>query len=110
WPCWARKFEKAMLKHAACAAAISSSGFVPFSFSKRVANEKGVPLSTPLVVSISPSPPRRFPRHVPAPVRSIAAMTILDLLWLNLIRNRPGSVPDPATFSFFHYARQDREN
>jgi hypothetical protein len=28
-----------MVKHPACAAAISSSGLVPFSFSKRVLNE-----------------------------------------------------------------------
>src|SRR5262244_4577311 len=36
-PC--RPKASAMVKHPACAAAISSSGLVPFSFSKRVLNE-----------------------------------------------------------------------
>src|SRR5436190_17447396 len=50
-----------MLKHAACAAAMSSSGFVPGPFSKRVVNEYCVSLSTPLAVEIVPLPCLRSP-------------------------------------------------
>jgi hypothetical protein len=34
WPAWLRMFASAMVKQAACAAAISSSGFVPAPSSK----------------------------------------------------------------------------
>ena len=48
--------ESAMEKHAAWAAAINSSGFVPGVFSNRVANEYGVLLSTPLAPDTAPFP------------------------------------------------------
>jgi len=37
-PVFSRSADNAMLRQAACAAAINSSGFVPFVPSKRVAN------------------------------------------------------------------------
>src|ERR1700678_1406808 len=52
-----------MVKHPACAAAISSSGFVPFSFSKRVLKEYGVAASTPESVERLPLPSRPVPLH-----------------------------------------------
>src|SRR5580698_912841 len=51
----------AMVKHPACAAAINSSGLVPFSFSKRVRNEYGVSASTPESVERVPLPARPVP-------------------------------------------------
>ena len=63
-----------MLKHAACAAAINSSGFVPFAFSKRVAKVKGVSCNTPLVLPIFPEPLLRSPCQVPEAVRSMPAI------------------------------------
>src|SRR5678815_140873 len=64
-----------MLKHAACAAAISSSGLVPFAFSKRVANVNGVLVRTPLAgASMVPLPCLRLPCQVPDALRWIAAM------------------------------------
>src|SRR6202453_4278843 len=52
-----------MVKHPACAAAISSSGLVPFSFSKRVLKEYGVAASTPESVERLPLPSRPVPLH-----------------------------------------------
>jgi hypothetical protein len=48
----------AIVKHPACAAAFSSSGLMPFSFSKRVRNEYGVCASTPESVVSVPLPAR----------------------------------------------------
>src|SRR5471032_2796234 len=48
--------ENAIEKQPACAAAMSSSGFVPTPFSKRVLNEYCVSLSVPLSVGILPLP------------------------------------------------------
>src|SRR5436190_22472290 len=70
-----------MLKHAACAAAISSSGFVPRAFSNRVAYVNGVSRKTPLVALIAPLPPLRSPRQTADAVRSIAATPSLLLLY-----------------------------
>ena len=53
----------AMVEHRGCAAAISSSGLVPFSFSKRVLNEYGVSTSTPESVVRLPLPARPVPRQ-----------------------------------------------
>src|ERR1700733_2693331 len=53
----------AMVKQPACAAAINSSGLVPFSFSKRVLKEYGVAASTPESVERLPLPSRPVPRH-----------------------------------------------
>src|SRR6185437_7707654 len=61
----------AMVKHPACAAAISSSGFVPFSLSKRVLNEYGVAARTPESLDSSPLPVR------PAPRQSALALRIM---------------------------------
>src|SRR5712692_8146292 len=55
--------ESAIVKHPACAAAISSSGFVPAPSSKRVENEYCVFESTPLAVEMVPLPLLRFPCH-----------------------------------------------
>src|SRR5262245_11891694 len=52
-----------MVKQPACAAAINSSGFVPFSLSKRVLNEYGVCASTPESVERLPLPARPVPRQ-----------------------------------------------
>src|SRR5271165_6998302 len=52
-----------MVKHPAWAAAINSSGFVPFSFSKRVRKEYGVSASTPESVERLPLPSRPVPRQ-----------------------------------------------
>ena len=48
-PALCRLKANAMVKHPACATAISSSGLVPFSFSKRVLNEYSVSASAPSV-------------------------------------------------------------
>src|SRR6202035_3671456 len=52
-----------MVKQPACAAAISSSGLVPFSFSTRVLKEYGVSASTPDSVERFPLPARPVPRQ-----------------------------------------------
>src|SRR6185312_10274485 len=65
---------RAIVKHPACAAAISSSGFVPFSFSKRVRNEYGVPSSTPESLVSWPLPAR------PVPCQTAFALRIIVLL------------------------------
>src|ERR1700680_2360261 len=48
--------ESAMEKQPACAAAISSSGFVPGGVSNRVLKEEGVLVSTPLADDTEPLP------------------------------------------------------
>src|SRR5580693_6422088 len=48
--------ESAIEKHAACAAAINSSGFVPGPFSNRDVNEYCVSFSTPPGAEIVPFP------------------------------------------------------
>ena len=59
-PAFSRPAERAMLKHAACAAAISSSGFVPFEPPKRVPKLKG-PLKAPLSALKVPFPSLSLP-------------------------------------------------
>src|SRR5712691_6497707 len=76
-PASARPWERAIEKHDACAAAISSSGLVrPFSSgSDREAQVMSAPLSAPLPVnSILPVPLSRFPLHDTCAVRSAATM------------------------------------
>src|SRR6266567_3925471 len=63
-----------MVKHPAWAAAISSSGLVPFSFSKRVLKEYGVFASTPESVERFPLPARPVPRQ------TAFALRIMDCL------------------------------
>jgi len=55
--------ESAIEKQPACAAATSSSGFVPRALSNRVLKEYGVCESTPLSVDIVPFPSLRLPCH-----------------------------------------------
>src|SRR5437899_296555 len=52
-----------MVKQPACAAASSSSGLVPFSFSNLVLKEYGVSASTPESVERFPLPARPVPRQ-----------------------------------------------
>ena len=63
--------ESAIEKHPACAAAISSSGFVPFPSSNRVLNEYCVFDKTPLSVDTVPLPSFNPPRHTAEPFRFI---------------------------------------
>jgi hypothetical protein len=56
--------DSAIVKQPACAAPISSSGFVPAPFSNRVPNEYCVFDSTPLSVEIVPLPVFRSPFHI----------------------------------------------
>src|SRR3954468_19157480 len=67
-PCSARMLLSAIEKQAACAAAMSSSGFVPSPSSKREANEYW-PWKTPSPTVTSPAPPCRSPRHSALPFR-----------------------------------------
>src|ERR1700733_5095533 len=67
-----------MVKHPACAAAISSSGFVPFSFSKRVLNEYGVLASTPESVERSPLPSRPVPRQTAFALRIMETSSFVN--------------------------------
>ena len=64
--------DSAMEKHAACAAAISSSGFVPGAFSNRVVKEYGVFERTPLADETDPLPSLRPPFHTALAFRCIA--------------------------------------
>src|SRR5580700_48319 len=70
--------EKAMAKHPACAAAISSSGFVPMPFSNRVLNEYCVSLSTPLSVVRLPFPSFNPPRQTADALRFIKLLLLVE--------------------------------
>src|SRR5258706_10619762 len=59
-PAFSRPADKAILKQAACAAAINSSGLVPFDPPKRVPKLKG-PLKAPLSALNVPLPSLSFP-------------------------------------------------
>jgi hypothetical protein len=63
--------ESAIEKHAACAAAINSSGFVPGPFSNRDVNEYCVSFSTPPGAEIVPFPSFNLPFHIALALRSI---------------------------------------
>src|SRR2546421_2516360 len=62
-------FESAIEKQPACAAAMSSSGFVPAPDSKRVLKEYCVSESTPLSVETAPWPSLKPPRQTAEPFR-----------------------------------------
>src|SRR5688572_5719758 len=64
FPSWA---DSAIEKQPACAAAISSSGFVPFPSSNRVLKEYCVLDKTPLSVDTTPLPSFKPPRHTAEP-------------------------------------------
>src|ERR1700722_16024495 len=66
--------ERAMEKHPACAAAISSSGFVPFPSSNRVEKEYCVFDSTPLSVEIFPLPSLIEPFHTAEALRIMCSL------------------------------------
>src|SRR5581483_3304205 len=68
-PSWA---DNAIEKHAAWAAAISSSGFVPGVFANRVVNEYGVFDKTPLVDDTLPLPSLSPPFHTALALRCIS--------------------------------------
>src|SRR6185312_15837620 len=74
--CPARSSWKAsaMVKQPAWAAAISSSGFVPFSLSKRVLNEYGVAARTPESLDSSPLPARPVPRQIALALRIMGTL------------------------------------
>src|ERR1700722_15875402 len=63
--------DSAMEKHAACAAAISSSGFVPGASSNRVLKEYLVFERIPLAEETVPWPSLRLPFHTALALRSI---------------------------------------
>src|SRR4029077_1692341 len=67
-----------MVKQPACAAALSSSGLVPFSFSNLVLNEYGVSASTPESVERWPLPARPVPRQTAFALR---IMGVSFALW-----------------------------
>src|SRR2546423_3239451 len=66
-------FESAIEKQPACAAAMSSSGFVPAPFSKRVLKEYCVSESTPLSVETEPWPSLKPPRQTAEPFRCMSS-------------------------------------
>src|SRR5207249_9766535 len=62
-PACPRKSDSAIEKHAACAAATSSSGLVPVSFSNRIEKLYGTLDSAPLLDDTVPRPSLRPPFH-----------------------------------------------
>src|SRR6266446_5129741 len=72
YPAACNRKANAIVKHPACAAAISSSGLVPFSLSNRVLNEYGVSASTPESDDRLPFPPR------PVPYQTALALRITE--------------------------------
>src|SRR5439155_8797087 len=66
--------ENAMEKQPAWAAAMSSSGFVPMPFSKRVLKEYCVSLSTPLSLEMVPLPSFKPPRQTADALRFMFAL------------------------------------
>src|SRR6187431_2341228 len=68
--------EKTIEKQPACAAAMSSSGFVPGPFSKRVPKEYWASLSTPLSVEMAPLPAFKSPRQTADAFRFMFALCV----------------------------------
>src|SRR5476651_1147973 len=77
--------ENAMEKQPACAAAISSSGFVPLPFSKRVLKEYCVSDKTPLAVEIVPLPSFKLPCQTADAVRFIWLPLVVAAAGLKLM-------------------------
>jgi hypothetical protein len=67
--------ESAMEKHAACAAAINSSGLVPGVFSNRVLNEYGVLFNTVLAEDTEPLP------SLSPPFQIALALRCMEISW-----------------------------
>src|SRR5256885_7861272 len=86
----ASPLESAIEKHAACAAAISSSGLVnPFGSSERAAQLTSRPPNAPLVTEATrPLPLIRSPRHVTSALRSVATAFSLRLFLVPVTRAR----------------------
>src|SRR5947209_4842628 len=63
YPAFPSSLEKAIAKQLACAAATSSSGFVPGSFSNRIAKPYATVFRAPLAVDTVPFPSFRPPLH-----------------------------------------------
>src|SRR5271157_3022704 len=95
-----------MVKHPACAAAISSSGLVPFSFSKRVLKEYGVAASTPESVEMSPLPARPVPRQTAFALRIMeVSYDVLSTPNCRAARGRPtgGRTEPQKGFAFARF-------
>src|SRR5438477_3656361 len=75
-PAVPRKFDSAIVKQPAWAAAISSSGFVATTSPNRDANEYGVSLSTPLCDEIVPLPSLSVPVHTAEAVRFMVVLLL----------------------------------
>src|SRR5436189_1987487 len=71
YPSFSSSLDKAIEKQPACAAATSSSGFVPGVSPNRVAKLYGMPLRAPLNVDTVPFPSFRPPFHCALARRSI---------------------------------------
>src|SRR5229473_4615743 len=82
--------ERAMVKQPACAAARSSSGFVPTPFSNLVLNEYCVCFSTPLSVEMVPFPSFKPPCQTADALRCIISL----LLALSFDANLSSSIPE----------------
>src|SRR6266566_3233321 len=81
--------ETAIAKHAACAAARSSSGLVPMPFSNLVLNEYCVCFSTPLSVEIEPFPSFKPPCQTADALRCMGSL----LVPLSFDSNPENSIP-----------------
>ncbi len=73
-PRWVSRAARAMLKQVACAAAMSSSGLLPWACSNREGKVTVASWRTPLCVLTLPVP-LRSPTHVAAAVRTISGMS-----------------------------------
>src|SRR5207247_10928970 len=73
YPSFSSSLDKAIEKQPACAAATSSSGFVPGVSPNRIAKLYGTPLSAPLAVDTAPFPSLRPPFHCALAFRSIGS-------------------------------------
>src|SRR2546425_5033882 len=98
-PAFSRPAERAMLRQAACAAAISSSGFVPGFPSKRVAKLYG-PLKAPLPALKVPFPSLSFPSHT-------ALALLVGIGHSRLVRS-PGNLAGPAGPRYAFGTKEDR--
>src|SRR5690242_4623965 len=96
--------ERAMVKHPACAAAINSSGLVPFAFSKRVENEYGVLESTPLSLDIVPFPSLSDPFHTAEALRTMNSLLLCVgsvRHSLDVSRNHLARIASPFAYPFY---------
>src|SRR5450631_3156912 len=104
-----------MVKHPAWAAAINSSGLVPFSFSKRVLKEYGVSASTPESVERFPLPARPVPRQTALALRimlqilAVVSSKISQIsCWRRCSADTPPIVVEPIAEADIEYAEYDR--